>query len=364
MAVQRGCLVLADVGGYTKYLTGVELEHSHDILADLLSVVVGELSAGLTLAKLEGDAVFCYVTVPEGEELDGAALMATIESCYFAFQRRLADIERATSCTCDACRHIPSLSLKFLAHLGTFVIHEVVGMRELVGPDVILAHRMLKNTVTETTGLKGYAFFTGACVSAYHLDTDAIRMRRHVETYEDVGQIEGFVHDLERRWQEEREATVVYLGPGDAPFEFSEELPGPPPVVWDWINSPRKRALWQYGVVRVDQENPGGVPGVGTTNHCVHGADAVVEQILDWRPFRYVTDRSLGDFGSLLMTVEFEPVGDGDRTRVTYRAEPEADDPDQKAALAEAFLPMLQQMMELNFVAIRPHLESAAAAPA
>jgi len=26
--VQRGCLVLADIGGYTRYLAGVELEHS------------------------------------------------------------------------------------------------------------------------------------------------------------------------------------------------------------------------------------------------------------------------------------------------------------------------------------------------
>jgi hypothetical protein len=37
--VQRGCLLLADLSGYTRYLTGVELEHSHDVLADLLGVV-------------------------------------------------------------------------------------------------------------------------------------------------------------------------------------------------------------------------------------------------------------------------------------------------------------------------------------
>jgi hypothetical protein len=32
--------------------------------------------------------------------------------------------------------------------------------------------------------------------------------------------------------------------------------------------------------------------GVGTVNHCVHGKDATVEEILDWRPFDYYTVRS------------------------------------------------------------------------
>ena len=38
-SVRQGCLVLADISGYTAYLAGVELEHSHDVLADLLGVV-------------------------------------------------------------------------------------------------------------------------------------------------------------------------------------------------------------------------------------------------------------------------------------------------------------------------------------
>ena len=47
-------------------------------------------------------------------------------------------------------RRLPAdagLDLKFCAHLGSFVEHDVAGSRELVGSDVILAHRLLKNTV-------------------------------------------------------------------------------------------------------------------------------------------------------------------------------------------------------------------------
>ncbi len=33
---QYGYLVLADISGYTSYLAGVELDHAHEILTDLL----------------------------------------------------------------------------------------------------------------------------------------------------------------------------------------------------------------------------------------------------------------------------------------------------------------------------------------
>lgn len=42
-AVERGCLAIGDITGYTKYLAGVELEHSQDVLADLMGVVVGQM---------------------------------------------------------------------------------------------------------------------------------------------------------------------------------------------------------------------------------------------------------------------------------------------------------------------------------
>jgi hypothetical protein len=57
--VRQGYLVLADISGYRTYLAGVELEHSHDVLADLLGIVIDQLCPPMQLAKLEGDAVVC-----------------------------------------------------------------------------------------------------------------------------------------------------------------------------------------------------------------------------------------------------------------------------------------------------------------
>jgi hypothetical protein len=53
----------------------------------------------------------------------------------------------------------------------------------------------------------------------------------------------------------------------------------------------------------------------------MHGKDAVVEEILDWRPYDYVTDRTIldtpGGPTKLLHTIELEPVPDG--TVIHYR---------------------------------------------
>ena len=142
-----------------RYLAGVALEHPHDILADLLGTVADALRPPLRLAKLEGDAVFCFSR--EQEPINGGALLQALESTYLAFARRRRTVALSSSCDCDACQRTPGLDLKFCAHFGSFVEHDVAGSREL-GSDVILAHRLLKNTVSEAYALHGYALITDA----------------------------------------------------------------------------------------------------------------------------------------------------------------------------------------------------------
>jgi class 3 adenylate cyclase len=43
---QVGTLVLADISGFTAFLARSELEHAHDILLELLQLVVARLQPG------------------------------------------------------------------------------------------------------------------------------------------------------------------------------------------------------------------------------------------------------------------------------------------------------------------------------
>lgn len=308
-AAQPTCFLIADISGYTGYLADVELEHAQDILADLIGAVVSALRPNFRLAKLEGDAAFMYMVA---ERVDGSMLLDTIERCYFGFRRRRRDVRQATACECNACVHIPDLDLKFVVHYGTAIVQKVAGRQELLGSDVIVVHRLLKNDVVQELGLPAYALISQACIDASGLSPAALGMRAHAETYDRIGDVATWVHDLERRWQDEEARARVFVTPEESILIVSAETNAPPQVAWEFITTPGQRMSWQPWVTKVEIEGAtGGRRGPGSANHCMHGKDAVVEEILDWRPYDYVTDRTILATPSgpvkVLHTVEFEP---------------------------------------------------------
>jgi len=319
---QRTCFLIADISGYTGYLADVELDHAQDILADLIGAVVSALRPNFRLAKLEGDAAFTFMTA---ETLDGSMLLDTIERCYFGFRRRRRDVRQATSCPCNACVRIPDLDLKFVVHHGEAILQKVAGRQELLGSDVIVVHRLLKNEVVETMGVNAYALITQACLDAAGLDPAALGMRAHTETYDRIGDVPAWVLDLEARWQEEEARGRVFVRPEEATLDLTIPTGVPPQVAWEYLTRPGQRMSWQPWVTEVNVKSAaGGRRGPGSENHCRHGKDAVVEEILDWRPYDYVTDRTVLDTPTgpikVLHTIEFEPTTAGTTIHLRFAA--------------------------------------------
>src|SRR5512133_1274581 len=130
---KRGTLILADISGYSSFVARSELEHAHDILSELLELILKHITTTFTLSKLEGDAIFAYA--PEEKLTRGETLLELIESTYAAFKDQQEAIHRRTTCQCNACRNIPSLDLKFMAHYGDYIVQTIGGYREMVGSD-------------------------------------------------------------------------------------------------------------------------------------------------------------------------------------------------------------------------------------
>ena len=321
-AAQPTCFLIADISGYTGYLADVELDHAQDILADLVGAVVTALRPNFRLAKLEGDAAFTFMFA---DAIDGSMLLDTIERCYFGFRRRRRDVGQATSCECSACVRIPDLDLKFVAHHGVAILQKVAGRQELLGSDVIVVHRLLKNEVVEKLGIDAYALISQSCIDASDIDPVALGMRPDTETYDRIGDVPAWVHDLERRWREEEARGRVRVATDDAILVVSVPTNVPPQVAWEFVTKPGQRMTWQPWVTEVTVEGAtGGRRGPGSANHCMHGKDAVVEEILDWRPYDYVTDRTVLETPTgpikLLHTVEFEPTTVGTTIHFRYAA--------------------------------------------
>ncbi|HYC06683.1 MAG TPA: DUF2652 domain-containing protein, partial [Candidatus Binatia bacterium] len=333
---------------------GVELDHAQDILADLISTVATALRPTFRLAKLEGDAAF---VVAPAERIDASLLLDTIERCYFGFRRRRRDVRQATSCECDACVRIPDLDLKFVIHSGQAIRQRIAGWEELVGADVIVVHRLLKNSVVEETGIRAYALFSDAAVRATDLRPDALGMRPHRETYEAVGEIAGWVEDLEARWRDEEDRQRVIVKRSEAMYTVEIPTVAPPQLAWEFVTTPGRRTGWQAGVTGV--EGIGDRRGVGAANHCMHGKDVIVEEILDWRPYDYVTLRSTmptpGGPVKFLTTIEFEPTADGTIVRQIHAAPKTA----KERAIFTQMGPFFEGLFEQSSRALRAALEAA-----
>jgi len=306
---QHGYLVIADISGYTSYVAGTELEHSHEILSDLLETICANIESLLTIHKLEGDAVFAYI--PESKVTRGETILDLMESTYATFRDKQVSMKRATTCTCNACRAIPTLDLKFIAHHGDYIVQQVRDIRELVGSDVNLVHRLLKNRVTESTGWRAYMLLTEKYLE--HLNLDVEHMHAQTEEFEHLGSVKTYSVDLHARYKEFTDQRRVLLEEKDADFVLRLDFPTPPAVTWEWIQDPDRRNQWMGGHVTWSLgERPKGRAGVGASNHCAHGKTVSTEITVDWRPFEYSTANSFENGKQTVTeTFLFEPLPDG-----------------------------------------------------
>ena len=306
---QHGYLVIADISGYTSFVAKTELEHSNEILSDLLELLVNKFKPLMTISKLEGDAVFAYAG--EGVFSRGETLIEFIESTYVAFRDKQVSMKRATTCTCNACRNIPTLDLKFFAHHGDFIVQNVANIRELVGSDVNLVHRLTKNHIAESTGWRAYMLLTEKCLDHLKLNLDDTHVQ--VEEYEHLGEIKTYNLDLHKRYKEITDSRRIMIAEKDADLVVSVDFPTPPAVTWEWLQDPTKRNMWANGHIRWSLgERPKGRAGKGASNHCAHGKTLSTEVTLDWRPFDYSTTDSFENGKKTFSeTFRFEPLPDG-----------------------------------------------------
>jgi class 3 adenylate cyclase len=139
-------LLMADIVGYTRFMRfhRLSLAHSEEITRSLLESMLDAVPS-MRLVEVEGDALFLYASGAPGEA-SAASVWQLALDMYKAFHARQQIMAR-TLCICDACRQIGELRVKFVAHVGAVVTQTLGGKENLIGVDVIVVHRMLKNSV-------------------------------------------------------------------------------------------------------------------------------------------------------------------------------------------------------------------------
>ncbi|MFL7870852.1 MAG: DUF2652 domain-containing protein [Anaerolineales bacterium] len=192
--IEKGYFIITDITGYTSFLTQSELDHAQHILNALFDSQLKSIKPPLVISGFRGDAILCYV--PESSANDGKIIYNQINRIYDAFIAKINEMQVDPPCSCRVCSTISLLDLKIFVHFGEYLLQKVGDREELLGSDVIVAHRMMKNNVVKDTGIKSYLLLTEKAFE--HLGVDAIRSDfiKHSETYDDIGLVDLLVAPL------------------------------------------------------------------------------------------------------------------------------------------------------------------------
>jgi hypothetical protein len=283
----KGYFIITDISGYTDFLTKSELDHAQAALQSLFDVQLAQIKHPFVISGFRGDAIFMYV--PETNFVEPQALLESLEKLYFVFADTLRQMKFNTTCTCRACQNIANLDLKMVIHYGEYAIQKLADREELLGADVIIPHRMLKNHVIEKTGIQSYALFSEAAAKALNLSELAYPLVAHTETYEHLGEVSMQILDLHQVWDREQDKKRILVPPESAWLTLEWDLPYPPPIIWEYLTVFRleKEFAGYDSVERTD--SLGGRTQTETTYHCAHGEMQFFNKILDWKPFEYYT---------------------------------------------------------------------------
>jgi hypothetical protein len=321
---QHGYFLIADITGYTAYLSASELEHAQQTLTALLNLLIKHTKPPLIISRLAGDAVISYGL--RDNFFQGQTFVEMIEDTYVAFRRAIDLMVLNTTCDCNACRNINTLDLKFFVHYGEFGIQKLDNHDEMVGADVIVIHRLLKNTVTEKTGCRAYALYTDAAIKQLRLEDICATMTPHEEQYEHLGTVPLWVQDMHPVWLAKKDQVRMAIPPGKVLIQPSAIFRATPEQIWDYLVQEEHFNVFAAGTKTVIVNRQGGRVTAGATYQCYHGDSFLPLTILEWRPFERVFVRATPPIPvkgvSLLIEIRLEPAPEGTRfTQVFGKAE-------------------------------------------
>lgn len=343
----KGYFVITDISGYTEYLTGSELDHAHEILQSLFDAQLKAVKHPFVISGFRGDAIFMYV--PETNFVQSQSFLEALENFYIVFADTLQQMQYNTTCTCRACKNMRMLDLKMCIHYGEYLVQKLGDREELLGADVIVPHRMLKNHVIEKTGIESYALFSDVAAVKLNLLEYCEQAIPHVESYEHLGEVPMYVYDLHAVWEAYKKKQRKFVDASEAWVKCEVEVPFPAALIWEYLTQPDLEA----GFLRYDYgertDKMGGRVGEGAGFHCAHGELHVYGKVLDWKPFDYYTLEQSAAGLNYIATRRLVPLEEGTRVGV-YLSKPAENS-------SEEVRQLLQSAISDGYAGLGPYME-------
>ncbi len=183
--------VIPDIGGYTQFMLkhNKTPEHAQLIVRELMEAMLHEEKMPLHISSIEGDALFLYAIRESDEQWasEKGRIAETIENFFVAFYAKAHELMVAFGHPTDLREDIERLDIKVIVHAGRGILDRLDRFTTINGVDVIIAHRLLKNSLSGS-----YLFVTKHAFETCTFPRPE-RFKPHQETYPDVGTVDGFL---------------------------------------------------------------------------------------------------------------------------------------------------------------------------
>ena len=143
MEAQPTLICIPDISGFTRFMSETRFELNSKVVTSLLNQIIYSNKIGLKISEIEGDAVLFF---KRGNLPDLKDLLEQCNRFYLEFYKQIEELHSKYSDR-DGSEKIPEmLGLKIILHYGESIGEVAVGKNiKLMGEDVIVAHRLLKN---------------------------------------------------------------------------------------------------------------------------------------------------------------------------------------------------------------------------
>ncbi len=264
---QQAFLFMPDISGFTKFIGETEIEHSSHIIQELLEIIINENRLNMEMMEIEGDAVFFFRfgKIPSADEVIGQA-----KSIFEKFHQHLLQYENRRICQCGACKTANNLTLKFIIHTGTVGSYYVRSQHKLIGKDIIILHRLLKNKIPGNE----YLLFTKPFFEALNnKKLNGLQLSMSDESEEIDGVIVSYKYAPIKHWlsgieapEEDKLSKPANMVPVNT---ASAIINSPADIIFSYIADLSKRPEWMNSVRIIELNSSGRLNQVGTVHKCI-----------------------------------------------------------------------------------------------
>ena len=194
MSIKPLFIIIVDISGYTNFirLHRMSLLHAEKIIGELMESILDEVELPVLAHEILGDAISLYA-LDDGSPGLADNILQQLEKYFLAFHKREAYLLRECGfCICDACNNVGKLKIKAILNSGEAAFTKVRDINKISGEDVIIAHRLLKNSIASDEYIFVSNSFLDKCQSF-----DKTHFKKHVEHYDNLEPVNGVVRNFE-----------------------------------------------------------------------------------------------------------------------------------------------------------------------